>query len=229
MTATADKMQNHCNHAPKQSEIYIRYIKNTDETEKDNMKKRSGKETEVIEDTADTLTQDSVENDIESSENEEEIVEETVEEKLERERDELKNQVMRMAAEMENLRKRSQREKNDMVDFANERLLFQMLPVLDDLTNALKSVDEKTEFKTFLSGIEMIYKKTVRLFENASVKEMEDPIGQPFDVDKHDAVLAMPSEYPEGDVCQLAQPGYMMKSKVLRHAKVVTSQGQPTE
>lgn len=201
-------------------------IKNSDKTEKDNMKKRSEKETEVIEDTQDTPTQDSVENDVESSDG---VVEETVTEKLERERDELKNQLMRTVAEMENLRKRSQREKNDMVDFANERLLFQMLPVLDDLTTALKSVDEKTEFKTFLSGIEMIYKKTVRLFENASVKEMEDPIGQPFDVDKHDAVLAMPSEYPEGEVCQLAQPGYMMKTKVLRHAKVVTSQGQATE
>ena len=205
-------------------DLYNTYIKNSDETEKDNMKERSEKETEVIDNSADMLNQDT-----DSSENKEVVVEETVTEKLERERDELKDKVMRMAAEMENLRKRSQREKNEMVDYANERLLFNLLPVLDDLSTALKSVDEKTEFKTFLSGIEMIYKKTVRLFENASVKEMEDPIGQPFDVDKHDAVLAMPSEYPDGEVCQLAQPGYMMKSKVLRHAKVVTSQGPATK
>ena len=210
-------------------DLYNRYIKNSDETEKDNMKESSDKETEVIEDAEDMINQDTAGKDAESSEKEEVVVEETVTEKLERERDELKDKLMRMAAEMENLRKRSQREKNDMVDFANERLLFNLLPVLDDLSTALKSVDEKTEFKTFLSGVEMIYKKTVRLFENASVKEMEDPVGQPFDVDKHDAVLAMASEYPEGEVCQLAQPGYMMKSKVLRHAKVVTSQGQPTE
>jgi molecular chaperone GrpE len=75
----------------------------------------------------------------------------------------------------------------------------------------------------------MIHQKALKVFENNGVKPMEDPSGTEFDVDFHEALMAMPSDKPQNTIVQMVQNGYMIQDKVLRHAKVVTSSGPADE
>jgi molecular chaperone GrpE len=143
-----------------------------------------------------------------------------------REREELKDQLKRVAAELDNVRRRSIREKREIIDYANERLLFNLLPLLDDMEAALEAGKQKPDYDSLLKGIEMIYMKAKKLFEDAGVKPMEDPVGKPFDVNYHEAVMQMSSEFPVDTIVNIAQPGYLIHDKVLRHARVVTSSGE---
>jgi len=143
------------------------------------------------------------------------------------ERDELKDRYVRSAAELENIRRRSMREKQEMLEYANERLLFKMLELLDDFGNAIQAGKKTDDASAMLAGIELINQKVEKLFTDAGVKRMESPIGKPFNVDLQEALMHIPSEYPEGYVVHEILPGYMINEKVLRHAKVVTSAGEP--
>lgn len=149
-------------------------------------------------------------------------------EEIVKERDKLKEQVRRIAAELENFRRRSIKEKQEMIDYANERLLFKILPLIDDMELALDAGKKATDINSILSGIEMIYNKVINTFAEAGVKQMENPIGAEFDVNFHEAIATAPSDLPEGHIAYLVQNGYMMHNKVLRHARVVTSTGSPT-
>ncbi|NLO19320.1 MAG: nucleotide exchange factor GrpE [Ignavibacteria bacterium] len=144
-------------------------------------------------------------------------------EEIIKERDELKEQVKRIAAELENFRRRSIKEKQDMIDYANERLLLRMLPLVDDMETALGAGKKTSDIESLLSGIELIYKKVLSTLEEAGVKQMENPIGTEFDVNFQEAIATVPSELPEGYVAHIIQPGYMLHEKVLRYARVVTS------
>ncbi|MBM2815491.1 MAG: molecular chaperone GrpE [Ignavibacteria bacterium] len=146
-----------------------------------------------------------------------------------REREEFRDQAIRTVAEMENFRKRTLREKQELLEFGNERILFRFLDILDDLGNAVSAGRQADNSSSILSGIEMIYQKALRLFDTVGVKQMESPIGNPFDVNLHEALMVMESDQPEGNVCQVAQAGYFLNDKVLRHAKVITSSGTKKE
>lgn len=141
------------------------------------------------------------------------------------ERDEFKEKYLRTAAELENLRRRTAKEKLEIIEYANERLLYSLLELLDDLGNALNAAKNSDDRNSLIQGIEMIYQKAEKLFNDAGVKRMEDPVGKPFNVDYHEALMHIPSELPEGSIVQVVQPGYMINNKVLRHAKVITSAG----
>ncbi|TAL68855.1 MAG: nucleotide exchange factor GrpE [Bacteroidetes bacterium] len=148
---------------------------------------------------------------------------------LEKERDELKDQILRAIAELENYRRRVLKEKREMLDYANERLLLNLLPILDDLGNAVEAGKKAVDCESMLTGLDLIYQKAQKLFENEGVKIMENTVGKPFDVHEHEAVMKMPSELPEDYIISEVQSGYKMKEKILRHAKVVTSAGEPKE
>lgn len=148
---------------------------------------------------------------------------------LEKERDELKDQVLRVAAELENYRRRALKEKREMMDYSNERLLLNLLPLIDDLGKAVQAGKNAVDCESMLTGLDLIYQKALKLFENENVKIMENTVGKPFDVNEHEAVMRMPSELPEDYIINEVQAGYMIKDKVLRHAKVVTSAGEPKE
>ncbi len=149
---------------------------------------------------------------------------------LGKERDELKDALVRKVAELENLRKRSIREKQEMVEYANERLLFRFLELLDDISNAVDAGKKSEDYQTLLQGLEMINTKAVKMFEDNGVKKMEDAVNEKFDVDLHEAMMHTPHpEIKEDHVVQVIQPGYMMHDKVLRHARVITSAGKPEE
>lgn len=175
----------------------------------------------------------------ETMESNDEIVNETVPEEndaaeelvkqlnaLENEKAELKDQLVRRAAEFENLRKRSIKEKQDLLEFGNEKLLFKMLELLDDINNAVLAGEKTTDFESLLTGLQMIKNKADKLFNDSGVKQMEDPTGEEFNVDFHEAMMHVPNEdVPEGHIVQVIQHGYMLGEKVLRHAKVITSAG----
>lgn len=146
---------------------------------------------------------------------------------LEKDNAELRDMMLRKTAEMENMRRRFLKEKQELVDYANQHLLVKMLPVIDDLHNALEAAKKSTDYQSLYKGIEMIFQKSVRIFEEAGVQPIESAVGQPFNVDVHEALAHLPSESPEGHVVQEIQKGYMLREKVLRHAKVITSAGLP--
>lgn len=144
---------------------------------------------------------------------------------LEKENGELRDQALRRTAEMENMRRRFQKERQDLEEYANQRLLAQILPIVDDLNNALEATRKVTEHESLLRGIEMIVQKSMRIFEEAGVKPIKSEEGQAFDVEMHEALAHIPSQVPEGHIVQEIQRGYMLRGKVLRYAKVVTSAG----
>jgi len=146
---------------------------------------------------------------------------------LEAERDDLKDQLIRKAAEFENLKRRTIKEKQELIDFANERLISNLLPLLDDFSKALDAANSNSDYNSLRQGIEMIYQNAKKVLSEAGLNQMESSIGKPFNVDFHDALMSMPSELPEGYVVQEYQPGYKLKDKVIRHAKVVISSGEP--
>lgn len=143
-----------------------------------------------------------------------------------KERDDLRDQLIRQVAELDNFRRRSLKEKEELREYANHHLLLKMLPILDDLHAALEAANKGTgDPAAFQKGVEMIYHKAVKIFEDAGVRVIEDSIGQPFNVEVHEALAQLPSELPEGHVSQLVQRGFYLREKVLRHAKVITSAG----
>lgn len=144
---------------------------------------------------------------------------------IEKEKDELKEQLLRKIAEMENFRRRTLLEKQQLIEFGNEKLLASFLSVVDDFSNALE-VSRKTDAESpILKGIELIYQKTLKFLSDSGVKPIESYVGKPFDVHLHEAIMMMPSDYPEGIVVQEVLTGYMIGEKVLRHTKVITSSG----
>ena len=213
----------------KMKDIYDTYLKNQDQ--KQNLTN--------YEDTQSVQQDEPIEavNDIKEPELEIPEIHETAEavseidklKELEKERDELKDQVLRVAAELENYRRRALKEKREMIDYANERLILNLLALLDDLGKAVEAGKKAVDCDSMLTGLDLIYQKALKLFENENVKIMENTVGKPFDVNEHEAVMRMPSELPEDYIISEVQSGYTMKDKVLRHAKVVTSAGEPKE
>lgn len=147
---------------------------------------------------------------------------------LEKEKDDFRDQLLRKSAEFENYRRRTMKEKQDLIEFANEHLILKMLPVVDDLHTALEVAKKSSDHEGFLKGVEMIYAKAIKIFEDAGVFPIEAGPGEPFNVEVHEALAHMPSnDAPEGHILQEIQRGYKLREKVIRHTKVVTSAGNP--
>lgn len=204
-------------------DLYDTYIKNDERvipiTDADNI---TNEENETVE-----ITEQNIDN-VSVQMNDQELEELRVQiDTLIKEKDDFKDQLMRKAAELENIRRRSIKEKQEMLEYANERLLFKMLEILDDINSAVDAGKKSTDFEVLLKGMEMIQQKTAKLFAESGVAPMENASGKPFDVNFHEAMMHIPSDEPEGNVVQTLQNGYMIHDKVLRHARVITSAGKP--
>lgn len=139
--------------------------------------------------------------------------------------EQLKDQLLRKAAEFENYKRRTEGEYANLIRSANENLLLALLPVLDDFSRSLKSGKEKPDFDLFYRGIELIQNKLTRILEGEGLKVFEST-AKPFDVQFHDALLMVPSStVPPHTVVEEVEPGYMLNDRVLRHAKVIVSSG----
>ncbi len=158
---------------------------------------------------------------------EEQIVEESGEDRLaalEAERDEAVDRWKRTAADFENYKKRAARERDEYVTYANERLVADLLPILDDLERALQAAAEHEEAQ-LEEGVELVHRSLAALLKRQGVKEI-DTDGR-FDPHVHEALLAQPSEADEGSVIDVIQKGYTLGDRVVRPARVVIAGGPP--
>ena len=145
---------------------------------------------------------------------------------LQADRDQLFDRLQRLAAEFDNYRKRSAREQAQQATRANERLVKELLPVLDDLGRALEAAADHEEAK-LEEGVRLVHRSLESLLEREGLAEIGTE--GPFDPHVHEALLTQPSELPEGQVLQVIQKGYSLGDRVLRPARVVVSAGPPEE
>lgn len=144
-------------------------------------------------------------------------------EELKKELEEAKDSYLRLSAEFQNLRKRFEKEKMDIVLHANEKFIEMILPILDDLERSLSASDNNNSFEVFRNGVELIYKNLLETLEKEGVKPIKS-IGEQFDHNLHDALMMTEREGAEpGTIVEEAMKGYYYKDKVLRHSKVVVA------
>jgi molecular chaperone GrpE len=144
-------------------------------------------------------------------------------EELQQQVEQLKDLLLRKAAEFENYKRRVENESTGLVKFATESLIVDLLPVLDDFERSLKHGRESKDFESFVKGIEFISQKLLKILETRGLKSFETQ-GKEFDVNLHDALMQLPrSDVPPHTVIEEVDKGYMLNDKVIRHAKVVVS------
>ncbi len=141
--------------------------------------------------------------------------------KLSEELEGAKDKYIRLYSEFENFRKRTAREKLEMVQFANEKLIGSLLPVVDDFERAEIAIQDKSS--SDIQGLFLIQAKLKKVLELYSVKAMDAAQGSEFDSDFHEAVSQVPAPTPElkGKIIEVIEKGYMLNDKVIRYAKVV--------
>jgi molecular chaperone GrpE len=141
---------------------------------------------------------------------------------LQRERDEYLDDLKRVAADFDNYRKRAQRDQAALVARAHERLVKELLPVLDDLERALVAAEEHEEAR-LEEGVTLVHRELRDALAKEGLVEIETA-GE-FDPHVHEALLTQPSEEGDGAILQVIQKGYRLGDRVLRPARVVVSQG----
>ena len=149
----------------------------------------------------------------------------TVEEQLEAANKEIANlndQLLRKIAEFDNYRKRTIKEKTDLILNGGEKTIITILPVIDDLERALKNMQKAEDVNAVLEGVELIYKKFIDILGKQGVSVIDTKEAD-FDVDLHEAVAQLPAPTPElkGKVMDCTLTGYKLNEKVIRHAQVV--------
>ena len=150
-------------------------------------------------------------------------VEEELEERLaaaEARAEEHLNDLKRVAADFDNFRKRAARERGEMAAYANERLVKELLPVLDDLERALQAAEEHEEVK-LEEGVRLVHRQLAGVLVKAGLADIETD-GK-FDPHVHEALLSQPSDAEEGSVIEVLQKGYRLGDRVLRPARVVVA------
>ncbi len=144
-------------------------------------------------------------------------------EDLQKQLNQTKDLLLRKAAEFDNYKRRNEAEMGSVIRRANEDLLSDILPVLDDFERSLKAGRSGADHDSFLKGVELIHQKLVRILEGFGVKAFET-VGKEFNVEFHDALLQMPrSDVPPHTVIEEVEKGYLLHDRVIRHAKVVVS------
>jgi molecular chaperone GrpE len=142
---------------------------------------------------------------------------------LQAERDEAVDRWKRAAADFDNFRKRAAREREEYVTLANERLVKELLPILDDLERALVAAAEHEE-AALEDGVRLVHRSLASLLERQGLAEI-DAAGM-FDPHVHEALLSQPSDAAEGSVIDVVQKGYTLGERVVRPARVVVAAPQ---
>ena len=153
----------------------------------------------------------------EELEKELETAQETIEEQ--------KDKYLRLSAEFDNYRKRTMKEKAELILNGGEKSLSSILPVVDDFERAIKTMETATDVQAVKEGVELIYNKFMATLAQNGVKVIETK-DQPLNTDYHEAiaVIPAPSEAQKGKILDCVQTGYTLNDKVLRHAKVVVAE-----
>jgi molecular chaperone GrpE len=162
---------------------------------------------------------------VESDNVSEEANEENELEALQKKYNELNDSHLRLMAEFDNYRKRTLREKAELIKNGGESALTNLLPVVDDFERALQNLRTAEDMKAVEEGIELIYTKFMSYLSQQNVKPIET-VGKAFDDETSEAVALIPAPDPEmkGKVLDCIQTGYTLNEKVIRHAKVVVGE-----
>ena len=146
-------------------------------------------------------------------------------EELKAQLEEQKDRYLRLSAEFDNYRKRTLKERSDMLKTVNGDTLSGMLPVLDDLERAMQSMQKATDMDAVREGVVLIYNKIQEFLKNKGIVEI-DAMNQVFDTDLHEAItkIPAPTEDLKGKVVDVIQKGYKIDTKVIRYAKVVVGE-----
>lgn len=163
-----------------------------------------------------------------NAETEQPAKEETPEEKiaaLQAELEKSQKEYLFLMAEFDNYRKRTVKEKAELIKNGGEKAMLGLLPVIDDFERAIDAIDKSSDVEGLKEGVDLIYNKFMKYLESQQVKPMEST-GTDFDADIYEAVTTFPApdESMKGKVIDTVQKGYTINEKVLRHAKVVVGQ-----
>ncbi len=145
----------------------------------------------------------------------------TIEEKYEK----LNDKHLRLIAEYDNYRKRTLKEKMELIKTAGQDILINFLPIIDNIERAKKSVQESSDINAVKDGIEIIYKNLIDFVNTKGVKEIE-AINETFNSDLHEAVtkIPAPTKDQKGKVIDVIEKGYKLNDKIIRYAKVVVGE-----
>ena len=173
-----------------------------------------GKSQNEVDNTADSMQQ----------EKNETTAQESAVPKMEEELNDLKDKYLRLYSDFENYKRRSARERLEIISSANKDLMIDLLPVLDDFERALHVAHENSETAPVHEGIQLVYTKFLKILEQKGLKEMEIGPGDAFDSEYHEAVAQIPApdESLKGKIVDVIEKGYYLGDKVIRFAKVVT-------
>lgn len=205
--------------------------------EKDNEQEELKNQTPQNEDNEGTTEKEaqeeaSQENDAQGKEAQENETPLSNEEKLARElekaheqMEEQKDKYLRLSAEFDNYRKRTMKEKAELILNGGEKSISSILPIVDDFERALKNMETATDVAAVKEGVELIYNKFMSVLGQNGVKVIETK-EQPLDTDYHEAiaVIPAPNEALKGKILDCVQTGYILNDKVIRHAKVVVGE-----
>lgn len=142
---------------------------------------------------------------------------------LELEIAELKNKYLRLYSDFENFRKRTSKERLDLISTASEEVLKDLIPVVDDFERSLKASESEKDASKVREGNHLIFQKLLRILKSKGLMPMEDLVGKSFDADTQEAITQIPAPTKElkGKVVDVVEKGYTLGDKVVRFAKVV--------
>ena len=137
----------------------------------------------------------------------------------------LKDKYLRSVAEFDNYRKRTLKEKTELILNGSEKAVQAFLPIVDDMERAIESAEKTDDAEVLKEGMKLIFQKTIKMFESLGVKKI-DTSDADFDTDFHEAVAMVPGmgDDKKGKGLDCIQPGYTLNDKVIRHAKVAVGQ-----
>ena len=146
-------------------------------------------------------------------------------EKSQKQIEEQKDKYLRLSAEFDNYRKRTMKEKAELILNGGEKSISSILPIVDDFERALKNMETATDVAAVKEGVELIYNKFMAILGQNGVKVIETK-EQPLDTDYHEAiaVIPAPNETLKGKILDCVQNGYVLNDKVIRHARVVVGE-----
>ena len=193
----------------------------------ENMEKKANSNLENNEEAVD-LNQDTTQEETNEPQEQQEQTEEetqTVEENLAQQLEELKDKYLRAVAEFENFKRRTLKEKTELILNGGEKAITAILPIIDDMERAIENAHKQACVDAVEEGWELIYKKLLSTLEGMGVKKIEVD-GKDFDVDFHEAVAMVPGmgDDKKGKIIDCVQTGYTLNDKVIRHAKVAVGQ-----
>jgi molecular chaperone GrpE len=187
-------------------------------SDKDNKKEQDQEELQNNADNAEATEQE-LNQEIESEANENGTQEDGVAAELA----EMKDKYVRLMAEFENFRRRTAKERIDLAKTANQDLMGDLLPVIDDMERARRSMEETKDVDAMLQGLELVFHKLKHVTQQKGLKPMDLGAGDSFDADMHEAVtqIPAPSEELKGKIVDVLEKGYTLNDKVIRFAKVI--------